>query len=384
MNKLISITTTAVLSCYLPAAYSLSLYNDEKSTLDFTGNLSVYYVNSDGTSEVNDGFSRYTFDMSHKMKGGWTSFAQLEWGVQLSSTESQLFSSNIGLTSTGPTTDNTWLRLGNVGVEHDTYGRFAMGKIWGVSYDVGGVTDYFEVFGGMAQGTYHLGTSGALSGAGQAEQALQYKINYENFNFGVQYVVSDDVTLTESQNTDDESFGVRFNNSYGLSMLYQAPFDIGLGLAYNKAKVNLVSNDNSGDELSPDIDDVLVSAHITYRPYGSKGLHVAFVYTDMKNHEINDVSRVMNKANGVELMATYRFENDISLILGYNSLKDKSAASVSVDNAYHLNFYIISAKYHWDEDFYLFMESKIDDSTLIDEESGQAEDAIALGLMYAF
>lgn len=386
MNKLLPITFMAIISCYFPVAQGLELFNDNKSTLDFTGNLSVYYINSGDITEVNDGFSRYTFDMSHQMKDDWKALARLEWGVGLSGTEGQVFATNTGLTSTGPTTDSTWLRLGYVGVEHETYGRFTMGKQWGVSYDVSNVTDYFEVFGGQAQGTYHLGTDGGLSGVGRAEQAFQYKVNYQDFSFGAQYVVSDDVTLTDLENTGDDSSGVKFNNSYGVSVIYQTPFDIGLGFAYNKAKVNLVQSEANISSLLdlPEVDDKLISTHITYRPYGSQGLHVALVYTDMTNHELNDAGRVMNKANGIELMTTYRFENDISLIFGYTSLKDKSPVSTTGENNYHLNFYILSAKYHWDEYFYLFMESKIDDSTLIVQDSNQAENAIALGMMYAF
>ena len=311
--------------------------------------------------------------------------ALLEWGVQLSRTDGQIFVSNNGLTSTGPTTDTTWLRLGFVGVEHETYGRFTMGKQWGVSYDVGGVTDYFEIFGASAQGTFNFGTDGGFSGTGRAEQAIQYKVNYQKFSFGVQYLVSDDVISTNSTPSDGDGFGVKLNDSYGFSVIYQAPYDIGLGFAYNKAQISLVADVEQTQNLvqSPKADDELISTHITYRPYGSLGLHVALVYTDMTNHETNDLGKVMNKSNGIELMSTYRFDNNISLNFGYNSLKDNSNTVIS-DNSYHLNYYILSAKYHWDEDFYLYIESKIDDSTLVAADSSLIENATGLGMMYVF
>lgn len=385
MKKLLSIAFSGALSCYLPTVQALELYNDEKSSLDFKGNLSVYYIENGDVSEINDGFSRYTFDMSRKLKNDWQALGLLEWGVQISKTGDQIFISNNGLTSTGPTNDTTWLRLGYVGVEHETYGRFTLGKQWGVSYDIGGVTDYFEIFGADAQGTYNFGTDGGFSGAGRAEQALQYKVNYQNFSFGAQYLVSDDLIRT-SDIPGEDGFGVKFNDSFGLSVMYQAPFDIGLGLAYNKAKVSLVADISEDRDYtqSPKANDELITAHITYRPYGSLGLHAALVYTDMTNHEMNDIGKVMGKSNGIELFTAYRFDNDISLIVGYNSLKDKSNTLIAENSDYHLKYYILSAKYHWDEDFYLYLESKIDDSRLMEPDSRYAENATGVGMMYVF
>jgi len=369
-----------------PIAHSLELFNNGESALDFKGNLSVYYIKSGETAEINDGFSRYTFDMSHQLKDNWQAMGLLEWGVQISRTGDQIFISNNGLTSTGATNDTTWLRLGYVGVEHETYGRFTMGKQWGVSYDVASVTDWFEVFGADAQGTYNFGTDGGFSGTGRAEQALQYKVNYQGLSFGAQYLVSDDEVRTSETPGIDENFGVKFNDSYGLSVIYQAPFDIGLGLAYNKAKVSLIADidDTKDYSQSPKVKDELITAHITYRPYGSLGLHVAAVFTDMTNHETNDVGQVMNKSKGIELFGAYRFDNDVSLIVGYNSLKDNSNTLVGSGNNYHLKYYLLSAKYHWDENFYLYIESKFDDSMLIAQESKLAENATGLGMMFVF
>lgn len=389
MKKLLSISTVGLLSCYLPVAQSVEIYNNDETRFDFNGNLSVYYLKSGETAEINDGFSRYTFDVKHHMKGDWQALALLEWGIQISKTGDQLYIGNNNLTSTGPAEDTTWLRLGYVGIEHEAYGRFTMGKQWGVSYDVAGVTDYFEVFGAEAQGTYNYGTDGGFSGTGRAEQALQYKVNYQNVSFGAQYLVSDDLIHTDiapENPNNKQNFGVKFNDSYGMSVVYQAPYDIGLGIAYNKAKISLVADigDSKDAIQSPKIDDEIITAHITYRPYGSLGLHAALVFTDMKNHEINDIGKVMAKSSGIELFSAYRFDNDISLIVGYNSLKDNSNTLVASASDYHLKYFILSAKYHWDDDFYLYIESKIDDSTLVAQGSTAAENATGVGMMFVF
>ncbi|ALO34591.1 hypothetical protein CMT41_07580 [Colwellia sp. MT41] len=386
MHKITSLTTVALLASFMPVAQGLELFNNDKSRLDFKGNLSVYYINSGETAEINDGFSRYTFSLSHQMKDNWQAVGLLEWGIQISNTADHIYVGNNGLTSTGPTTDTTWLRLGYVGFEHETYGRFTMGKQWGVSFDVAGVTDHFEIFGADAQGTFNFGTDGGFSGSGRAEQAIQYKVNYQKFSFAAQYLVSDDEVRTSEIPGAEDAFGVKFNDSYGLAVIYQAPFDLGFGLAYNKAKISLIADIDKVNDYrqSAKADDQLITAHITYRPYGSLGLHVAVVFTDMTYHEVNDIGTVMAKSSGVELFAAYRFDNNISVIVGYNSLTDDSPTSIDSVSDYHLKYYILSAKYHWDENFYFYIESKIDDSILVAAGSNQGENATGVGMMFVF
>mgnify|MGYP000408281064 CR=1 FL=1 len=377
---LAALSALSALCSYAPEANSLEVFNNDKTAFNFSGNLAVYYLRNDELDEVNDGFSRYIFDISHNMKDDWQAVAKLEWGVQISNTNNQIVVNNSGLTSTGPADDVIWLRQGFVGFEHQDYGRFTLGKQWGVSYDIGGVTDWFEIFGGGAQGTYNFGTDGGFSGTGRAEQALQYRIKHNNFSFAVQYLASSEELNVHGENGTDFSAILNFSDSYGMSVLYKAPLDIGLGIAYNKAKLSLGANGESSNK----IDDELISAYITYRQYDNLGLHVALVYTDMTNHDINDVGKIMNKAKGLELFSEYRFENDISLILGYISLKDDSNTLLGSDGTYHKQYTILSAKYHWDEDFYLFIESKFDDSTLSNQSTDLAEDATGIGMMFTF
>lgn len=379
-TKLLALTTICTLCTFAPKANSLELFQNEKTALAFTGNLAVYYLRSNDSDEVNDGFSRYTFDLSHNMKDDWRSLAQLEWGVQVSNTNNQIVVNNNALTSTGPADETIWLRIGYVGFEHEKYGRFTLGKQLGTSYDVGGVTDKFEIFGGGAQGTYNFGTDGGFSGVGHAEQALQYRVNYQNFSFAGQYLASNEQLDVSGENGEDFDALLHFSDSYGMSVVYNAPLNINLGLAYNKAKLSL---SNEG-EMSEQVDDELVSAFVSYGQHNNLGLYLALVYTDMKNHDINDIGQVMNKAKGVELYSAYRFDNDISLIYGYISLKDNSTIDLGSDGTYHKEYSILSAKYHWDKDFYLFIESKLDHSTLSEESTNLAENATGIGMMFTF
>ncbi|RHW74991.1 porin [Colwellia sp. RSH04] len=375
-----SFVLSAISVFALPTAQGLELYNNGKSTFDLEGNLSIYYLRNKDFEEVNDGFSRFYFDFSHKMKDDWQAIAKIEWGIQLSNTDDKIIVNHNGLTSTGPATDNLWLRQGYVGFNHDNYGQLTLGKQWGVSYDVGGVTDWFEIFGAEASGTYNFGTDGGFSGSGRAEQALQYRYNFQNVSFGAQYLASEDELHTTGENGEELSAVLNFSNSFGFSVIYQAPYDIGLGLAYNKAKIKLSANGQSTNA----VDDELITVHVTYKTFDNIGLHIAAVYTDMKYHDINDVGKIMSKSSGIELLTSYRFENDISVILGYNSLKDNSTGAIGSDGTFHKQYYIVSAKYHWDENFYLYVESKIDDSTLSENTTSLAEDATGIGMMFVF
>ena len=74
-----------------------------------------------------------------------------------------------------------------------------------------------------------------------------------------------------------------------------------------------------------------------------------------------------------------------SVIFGYISLEDNSDSGyLGADGTYHKKYSILSAKYHWDDDFYIFIESKIDDSKLSEQSTSLDENATGVGLMFTF
>lgn len=354
-------------------AYSLELFNNGKTELNFSGNASVYLLKNDNDSEINDGFSRYYFQTTHQLKDGWQAMAHLQWGVQVSNTDASIVVNHNGLTSSGPTDDPIWLRLGYVGVSHERFGRISMGKQWGVTYDlVTGVTDVFEIFGAEASGVYNFGTDGGFSGTGRAEQVIKYMNEFGDFRFGAQYQANNEII--ENYNPEDPSAALNFDNGFGFSLAYKAPYSIGLAIGYNSTNISLTDGVNT---LSGD--DIAISASITYRSLDNPGLHIALVLTDLQNHEIDNDNRLMKEASGIELYSAYRFDNDLSLILGYNSLEDNSAQGI-----YHKEYIILGGKYYWDEQFELYWESKIDRSKSADGTTPDGEDAIGVGMMFKF
>lgn len=359
-------------------AHAIDIFDNEKTGVSLEGNVSVFYLRNDEFSVVDDGFNRFLFDMYHAMPDGFKAISKLEWGVQVSNTSNKITVNHNGLTAQGPTDETIWLRQGYVGVSHDQFGSVTMGKQWGSIYDVTGVTDVFDIFGAEAVGVYNFGTDGGFSGTGRAEQAIKYSGAYGDFSFSAQFMATDE-NIEFNSDEDDPVALVNFKESYGASVLYNAPYDIGLGLGYNIAKINLIS----GQQVSQSFDDILIAGHITYKEMRSYGLQFSLVFADMENHEINDVGDVMNKSFGIELHSTYRFDNDFSLLFGYNSLKDKSTNLISSNGKYHLEYFIVGFKYHWIEDFHLYLETKLDQTTT-SEGLDREDDAIGFGMAYEF
>lgn len=106
----------------------------------------------------------------------------------------------------------------------------------------------------------------------------------------------------------------------------------------------------------------------------------------MKNHEQNDIQQLMSKSVGIELYSAYRFENDLALILGYNSLNDNYPANATYGSTggYHLNYGILGVNYYWDDEFYLFSEMRVDNSTHNKDSVVPTDNAIGLGMRYEF
>ena len=80
-NILFSSSLISTVFLISTTAHSMELFNDEKSTFDFNGNLSAYYLKGDDYEKIDDGFSRFIFDMSHQLKDDWQALAIVEWGV---------------------------------------------------------------------------------------------------------------------------------------------------------------------------------------------------------------------------------------------------------------------------------------------------------------
>ncbi|PKI14325.1 porin [Colwellia sp. 12G3] len=380
MRKIKLIATSAILSsAAVFNASAVEVFNNGETNFNLNGNVSIYLYASDGDNQLQDGFSRFYFDTSHKLTNDWKSLAKLEWGVKVSSNSDSLHVDNGSLTSTGPAEDPFWLRMGYVGLTHKDYGTITLGKQWGVTYNVTGITDVFDVFGSAASGVYNFGTDGGFSGAGRAEQAIQYSYSSDDFYAGFQYQATDEQIIFDEFKPGDLNLNVNYDDSYAIALTYKAPYKLGFGLGFNKA--NLESTKGT---LSSSKKGTVISGHMTYSNLRAQGFQAALLLTKMDNHEFNDAGQIMDEATGIEIHASYRFANGITPLIGYNSLKDGSTAKFSNSGKYHLEHIILGVKYLWIENTHLYAEYKIDASTASSNEISTAEDAIGIGMAYAF
>lgn len=375
--KLIALSTMVALSA--PAFSAVELYKDDKNTINFAGDLTANLVSGDDSSgesytEIKDGFSRIYFDLNSELKDGWSAVAKLEWKVRLTENDSDLkLNGNSDSVALGSDDADESLsnRLGYIGVTHDKWGTITMGKQWGSSYMATGATDSFMIYGGEGLGIFDLG-DGGFTGVGRAEKSLQYSNKFGNLSVSAQVQASNkdvevDVTgIAGAEITLDGSAGFGANYSIG------EKFNVALG--YNTATFDT----NWGVEE----DSIMTAANVTYGSRGGKGLYAAAVVVDGENHHVDNNGRFLDESTGVEIMVAYRFANDFEIIGGA-----VSAVSDESGDDYETSYLIAGVMYYWSDNFRVFSEVKVDDSTYVDGAGGTftpENDVIGVGARFSF
>ena len=373
--KLKLIATSTAIALASPSISAMELYKDDKNSLELGGFFGANYVMADGTDEVSNGNSRINFTFTHQLNNGWSAFAKAEWAVSLVSNNSDLVLNGDSNLAQGEASDTLSSRLGFVGMAHDTWGSITMGKQWGSIYNVTGVTDNFYVFGGDGAGSFALG-DGGYTGAGRAEQAIQYNNSFGNLAVSVQMqgteeVVALDELLPGIPNNDLELI---YDNSYGVALTYELPFNLSVGVGYNEASVEMTGLNSA---ISEELDDTLTAVSVTYGTLGQPGLYAAVVATEGENHEFNDEGDMIAETTGVEAMVTYRFANDLEVLGGYNSVKSDDG------DDYEKAYMVAGVAYHFSDHFRVHSEYKLDESTNFDG-SENDDDILAVGARFSF
>lgn len=379
-----SINKVTLALCLIGASSSVSafeVFNDGKNTLDLGGRFDVRYITGGGSDEVGDGASRVQFVIGRKLSNGWNAFGHGEWGVKLSTNTKTLAIDNNALSGNGDD-GSVFLRQGFVGLEHETYGRFSIGKQWGTLYNqVLGTTDLFMVNGGSASGAYNFGSDGGFTGTGRAEKAVQYTKSFGDFTLSGQFQANEN-------NIDiDFDFGNPLNGStltldnfYSVAASYKTPFGLVIGAGINTGEYEL---DTTGaDDSSLGVfkaDAEVTSVSLSYGGMMAPGFYAAVVVSDMENYEIDNEGIVMEESVGTEILVSYRFENDWLLFGGYNVLEDDTSGG-----KYELSYVAAGVTYIFDEQTLFYVEGKADDSTNRDGSDSDIDDIITFGIRYNF
>ncbi|MEW6998977.1 porin [Colwelliaceae bacterium BS250] len=379
LNKIASATVAIFAITALPVTAG-EIYKDEKSRINFKGDFTTYAVTGDSSgesiSEIKDGFNRIYFDFSHQLTNGWSAVAKTEWAVKFAESDSDIAftaNNNIGLGESDDTISN---RLGYLGVAHDKWGSITMGKQWGPTYMVTEKTDWFYAYGGDGAGTYHLG-DGGHSGVGRAEKSIQYANTIGNLAFKVQVQATNSETFTDVDVNGDGSNLVPvelvMDGSFGAAALYQLPAKFAVGVSHNTAEMEFTS-----PTQSLEVDDVLTAATVTYGDK-SAGLFAALVAVESEYHEYDNNGSLLSDATGHELYVSYRFDNDIELVGG--------SIGVSSDedgNDYEKSYVVAGVTYYWSDQFRVFTEVKVDDSTNASGADAADNDSLSVGARFSF
>lgn len=399
------VAAAAVTACNV---HALPIYQSNEVTLYMAGWFTAHMVNIRGDTQMQNGASRLSIGVNVPAYDKWDTGFNVEWGINAINSAQDIIIQGDQQAAPGDRLQSLYLRLGNGFAKHEKWGDFIVGKQWSVYYDVTNITDWYNVTGGLASGTYALGTDGGITGSGRADSAVTWRKAWEfeagEFQLGLQYAAHvadlqievDDIT---GPNTllvcppEDCEYGI----NHGISVSYSADIGTGLfvGAAYNRVKMDIASQnglifDTSLGRLRLIQDDYAFNASsndwtsalgIAYGigPF-QQGLYAALVLSRSQNNELappGAVEGITNffDAEGSESLITYTWgaHNCYSVYGGYNILKsddNEFDKALVVGNEYKLAQYYLGFQYLWNERVRLYMENAYDDSNEVARMAG--------------
>jgi len=385
-----------------PSVFSeVNVYKDERNSMSVGGFIDVRIINTQNQTEVVNGTSRINFKFDRELKQGWTALGRVEWGVN------PVGSSNIVYNNRFESIQDEFLynRLGYAGLSHEKYGQITIGKQWGAWYDVVYGTNNSFVWDGNAAGVYTYNKDdGAVNGTGRGDKLIQYRNSYNDLSFTLQAQLKNsefytcdvsDITEYECEtlwNTGDSAAQeVEFNYTFGASVTYTPTDMLTLTAGVNRGEFDLTYGDGS----TQNVEDLIYGAGIMWGSVDQKGLYVAANINKNKNHDTDNLGRLIKDAMGVETFASYRFDNDFRPIIAYNVFDAGDGYVIQPNfnadpnDVFKRQFAVIGLHYLFDEDTIAYVEARKDFSDFESNNKDQQaqmeqseDDGIAFGFRY--
>lgn len=417
MRKFIPIGLASVPILAATSVQALPVYESKEVALYIQGYMTTHQINIDGNTELIDGASRLGFNLDVPAYDKWNVGFNIEWGLLLVSPNRRVVVSGDQQAAAGEFADPLYVRQGHAYAKHEFWGDFAAGKQWAVYYDVAGITDWYNVSGGLASGAFALGGDGGITGTGRADAALTWRKRWRGLGgelqIGLQYaahVADFDISVEGARGPDtllvcppeDCEYGL----SRGASLTYK--LDVGdgwfFGLAYNRVNLDLFTEDGLLFDISDPSTPVLIRdnevinassndfAFIGGIAYGTgafqEGLYAAFNWHRSHNNELAPPSTTMGATNFFNAIASESFVswtwgayNCYSIYGGHNLLKSHDdeifEEALITGDGYRLGKYFLGFNYQWNERVRLYLEGGIDDSNDVAKQMG---DFIAAGI----
>ncbi|WP_299004738.1 porin [uncultured Shewanella sp.] len=383
---------------FVPSASAIEIYKDNKNAVGIGGWIDARVLNNQGETDVSNGSTRINFNFTRQLTHDWKAFSKLEWAVNMVGNTEVNYNGSDGLTSN----DSDFLsnRLGYVGLSNDTYGSVAIGKQWGVWYDVVYNTNLLG-WDGNTSGTYsYNATDGGINGTGRADKAVQYRNAFGNFSFALQGQLKQD-TFTTNTEVDNSSLFVTsqsvqeldYDNTYGISMTYQVTDNFVLTAGGNRGEFDAWTGDVGSSRSAwtkHNYTDSIYGAGATYGSWNGEGFYAAANVNQQKYHDTDPAGRLIPEAVGLESLISYKFENGLRPVVAYNVLKaDGSYGDDYSGDTFKREFFVVGLHYVWTPKTVVYVEARKDLSnsksntaavqTLMDNDES---DAVALGVRY--
>lgn len=385
-----------------PSVFSeVNIYTDERNSMSVGGFIDVRVINTQNQTEVVNGTSRINFKIDRNLKHGWKALGLVEWGVN------PVGSSDIIYNNRFESIQDEFLynRLGYAGLSHDKYGQITIGKQWGAWYDVVYGTNNSFVWDGNAAGVYTYNKDdGAVNGTGRGDKLIQYRISYNDLSFTLQAQLKNsefytcdvsDITEQECETLwyagDTAAQQVEFNYTFGASVTYTPTDMLTLTAGVNRGEFDLTY----GDGTTKNVEDLIYGAGIMWGRVNQKGLYVAANINKNKNHDTDNLGRLIKDAIGKETFASYRFDNNFRPFIAYNVFDAgddyviQPNFNTDPNDVFKRQFAVIGVHYLIDEDTIAYIEARKDFSDFESNDKDQQvqmeqseDDGIAFGFRY--
>ncbi|WP_224491278.1 porin [Robertkochia flava] len=312
--------------------------------------------------ELGENVPRFGTSLFRNVGNNTRVFARLEYGLNLS--KETRFNNNANTPSDFvrdplQEPDPFSSRLGYLGIAHETLGSIALGKQWGVYYDIGGYTDGFTVFGSSGVDVYAGSTDGGWKGTGRADVAVVYRNHIGKLHFGLQ----------------TQLFGSHTN--YGASLTYRFNPRLSTGVAWNRASI------------PPEFQDLLQNVNTK-----SDNLIVGYQYVDKKLYSgltiayIEDEYRIVDETTiisfpvvGTEFLNRYTLNPRIKVEAGFNA-QWETKNNTYFNGDYRLLQFYAGMNYYFGELFSIYIQGRLDDSRFLPPV--KSANVIIIGLSFDF
>lgn len=383
-------------------AQALPVYESREVALYIQGYFTTHQLNINGNTSLVDGASRLGFNLDVPAYKDWNVGFNVEWGLLAVSPSQQVQISGDQQTEPGEVADPLYVRQGHAYAKHDFWGDFAAGKQWAVYYDVAGITDWYNVSGGLASGAFALGSDGGITGTGRADAALTWRKRWEGFGgefqIGLQYAAhTTDLDIQVEGVAGEDTLLVcppgdcEYGLSRGASLTYKLDIGDGLfiGTAYNRVNLDIFTDRGMVFDITDPNDPILIRDDFLIRAssndfafiggiaYGKgafqQGLYAAFNWQRSHNNELAPPSSTMGATNffnaiGSESFVSYTWGNlnCYSIYGGHNLLKSHDdeifEEALITGDRFRLGKYFLGFNYQWNERVRLYFEGAEDDS----------------------